>query len=91
MSDETPYYDITEGDWRVIATPSGGGDARIDFTYKGDPFRSLACPAYRVWNIPAHMTDIVADFEAGMRVASWPDFPSLPASQEPATDKEQQR
>lgn len=78
MSTETePFYDISEGDWRVVASPLGDGDATIEFTYKCEPFRTVTYPAYKVWNIPAHLRDIIEDFEHGMALASWTGFGSV--------------
>ena len=64
-------YDVSDGDWRVVATDSDvRGEAKIRFEYRGEFFREVRYPAYKVWNIPAHLRDIVADFEHGMALAS---------------------
>ena len=69
--DENIAYDITEGAWRVTATYLGEGpDARIEFFHNGEPFQAFEYPAYKIWNIAAHLHDIVADFEHGLALAS---------------------
>jgi hypothetical protein len=73
--EDSCIFDLTEGDWRVTAIDVGDGDAQVEFTYKSEPYRSLRYPAYKVWNIPAHLSDITADFEAGLELASWPGVP----------------
>jgi hypothetical protein len=75
VNDESRIFDITEGDWQVIATEADQGEALVEFTYKSEPYRSIRYPAYKVWNIPAHLSDITADFESGMELASWPGVP----------------
>jgi hypothetical protein len=68
------FFDITQGDWRVTADRSAeAGVARICFTHKGEPFREFDYLSYKVWNVAAHLHDIVTDFEQGMALASWPD------------------
>lgn len=64
-------YDITEGPWRVMCSYTGEGqDAFVTFWHNGEHYQSFDYPAYKVWNIAAHLHDIVADFEHGMAVAS---------------------
>lgn len=36
-----------------------GGDALIEIFLEGKPVRSFAFPAYKLWNIAAHFSDIV--------------------------------
>lgn len=79
MSSDEPFYDITEGDWRVVAVPHGEQQARIEFTYRGEPFKAVnGYPAYKVWNIPAHLHDIIEGFESHLA----PVVPT-PSTEEP--------
>lgn len=72
------YFDITEGDWRVVAEQTETrGVARVRFVHKGQPYREVDYPAYKVWNIAAHLADIIADFEHGMALASWSGIPAV--------------
>ncbi len=79
MTDQKYAYDITEGDWRVTAEAGYGvnGDTTITFYHKGEIYRTMPYPAYRIWNISAHFHDIVADFEDGMAKANWSGFPNV--------------
>lgn len=61
-------FDITEGDWRV--TGSYEGEGNIVFYKDGKEYKKLTYPGYKIWNIPAHLQDIIADFERGMAAAS---------------------
>lgn len=71
-------FDITEGDWHVVAARSvfTAGAATVVFEYKGKHYATVSYPAYKVWNIPAHLSDITEDFEVGMAAASWNGLPS---------------
>jgi hypothetical protein len=67
MSDERkPVYDISHRDWNVKAFYRGEKDQNADIviTRSGQPFREYEYPAYRIWNIAAHFSDMVENFEA---------------------------
>jgi hypothetical protein len=54
------------------------GDALIEIYRDGTPYRRFLYPAYKIWNIAAHFTDIV-DSEingdcAGYDLAGWTGF-----------------
>lgn len=76
-----PIYDITEGPWRVVAEDTETrGEARVRFWHEGELHREIQYPAYKVWNIAAHLADVIADFEHGMALASASGVPTGYAS-----------
>lgn len=58
------------------------GDALIEVFRDGQPLRWFLFPAYKVWNIAAHFSDIVDSEIAGDKVgydmAAWTGFTVLP-------------
>lgn len=58
------------------------GDALIEIFRDGEPLRWFLFPAYKVWNIAAHFSDIVDSELAGNKVgydmAAWTGFAVLP-------------
>ena len=52
-----------------------GGDALIEIFKDGAVIRSFKYPAYRIWNIAAHFSDIVdgeiEKHDGGYRAANW--------------------
>ncbi len=61
-------FNQTMGDWRV--TGSYDEPDNIIFYYKGKVHKKISYPGYKIWNIVAHLDDIVKDFEQGMAIAS---------------------
>lgn len=56
-----PAFDITDRGYNVKAfyIEDGKGDALIKITKDGNPLRKFLFPAYKIWNIAAHFSDIV--------------------------------
>ena len=58
------------------------GDALIEIFKDGKPLRWFLFPAYKVWNIAAHFTDIVDSEIAGDKIgydmAAWTGFSTIP-------------
>ena len=52
-----------------------GRDALVEIFKDGQPLREFIFPAYKVWNIAAHFTDIVdsevAKTTTGYEIAAW--------------------
>lgn len=50
-------------------------EALIEIFRNGDPLRNFLYPAYKIWNIAAHFSDIVdgelENHDGGYRMASW--------------------
>lgn len=70
MNGSRHAFDITQpngGDWRITGDYEGEGN--VVFYYKGEEYRRLTVPGYKIWNVAAHANDIVADFEVGMSIA----------------------
>jgi len=55
--------------------PPNAGDALIEIFKDGQRVRQFLFPAYKIWNIAAHFTDIVdseiAENDSGYRMAAW--------------------
>lgn len=66
--DKKLAFDETKGDWRV--TGSYDEPDNIVFYYKGEVHKKISYPGYRIWNIAAHLDEILEDFELGMDIAS---------------------
>ncbi|MBU2018014.1 MAG: hypothetical protein KJ941_00080 [Bacteroidetes bacterium] len=61
---EKPEFDIDDRDFNVKAwylkdTEESEGDALIEVKYKDKLIRQFLFPAYKIWNIAAHFSDIV--------------------------------
>lgn len=58
------------------------GDALVEIYRDGQPYRRFLFPAYKVWNIAAHFTDIVdGEIEgnfSGYDLAGWAGFHIVP-------------
>jgi hypothetical protein len=56
-------FDIEDRGFRVRAfyLEDDSGDAEIEMTKDGEPFKNFRYPAYRIWNIAAHFSDMVDD------------------------------
>jgi hypothetical protein len=54
------------------------GDALVEITRDGEPYRRFLWPAYKIWNIAAHFSDIVdGEIEgnfSGYDLAGWTGF-----------------
>lgn len=54
------------------------GDALVEITRDGEPYRRFLWPAYKIWNIAAHFQDIVnGEIEgnySGYDAAGWTGF-----------------
>lgn len=61
--------------WYLKNTESSKGDALIEITLNGEVIRRFLFPAYKIWNIQAHFTDIVdgeiEKSDRGYRMAAW--------------------
>jgi hypothetical protein len=61
---EKPEFDINDRDFNVKAwylknTEESKGDALIEVKYKDKLIQQFVFPAYKIWNIAAHFSDIV--------------------------------
>lgn len=71
--------------------PPRNGDALIEIHKDGQLVREFIYPAYRIWNIAAHFSEIVdgeiANHDGGYRAANWngitPTGPAQPLREEP--------
>ena len=58
------------------------GDALIEVFRDGNPYRRFLYPAYKIWNIQAHFSDIVnGEIEgnfSGYDMAGWTGFGVIP-------------
>jgi hypothetical protein len=54
------------------------GDALVEIFQNGEPYKRFLFPAYKIWNISAHFSDIVdSEIEgnnAGYDIAGWTGF-----------------
>ena len=62
--DESPAFDIDDREfnakaWYLKDTETSKGDALIEIRYKSELIRGFLFPAYKIWNIAAHFSDIV--------------------------------
>jgi len=61
---ETPEFDINDRGfnakaWYLKNTETSKGDALIEIRYNNELIRQFLFPAYKIWNIAAHFSDIV--------------------------------
>lgn len=57
-----PVYDVEQDDWRITATYATRDNLEI---YRGDQlYRTISYPTYKIWNIPAHLDDVIAQLNA---------------------------
>lgn len=61
---EKPVFDITDRGfnakaWYLVNTEESKGDALIEIKYDDVVVRQFIFPAYKIWNIVAHFSDIV--------------------------------
>lgn len=77
---EKPAFTIEERGFQAIAwyledTEESQGDALIKILRDGKLLREFSYPAYKIWNIAAHFSEIVdGELEksnAGYRMAAW--------------------
>ena len=78
-----------------LAEPAG--DALVEIFKDGEPYKRFRYPAYKVWNIAAHFSDIVDSEIAGdcqgYDLAGWTGFSVIhpqPIDQAPATGPQQE-
>jgi hypothetical protein len=57
-----PAFDETRGAWRVTATC--GPSENVTFYRDGKLYMSYTYPAYKIWNVLAHLDEIIADLES---------------------------
>ena len=71
MTYGTVAYEFDQGDFSFKATYllEPAGEAEIEIKKAGVVVKTFLFPAYKIWNIPAHAVDIVADLEGGLTVA----------------------
>jgi hypothetical protein len=64
MPEQTEYpieIDVTQGRWRITA--SYALEDNVTVYRDGEHFRTYTYPAYRIWNIPAHLDEYVTMLE----------------------------
>jgi len=59
---EAPAFDETRGKWRVTATYDKTDN--IVFYLDGVLYMSYTYPGYKIWNVLAHLDEIIADLES---------------------------
>jgi len=52
-------FEIENRGFKIRAFWGDGPEARIEITRDGQPYRSFAYPAYKIFNLAAHFEDIV--------------------------------
>jgi hypothetical protein len=57
-------FDVSQGPWRV--TGSYASEDNIAIYRDGEHFRTFTYPAYKIWNIPAHLADLIESLETGL-------------------------
>ena len=72
MKKQKLAFDITRDNWRV--TGSYDEPDNIVFYYKGRIKKIITYPGYKIWNIPAHLDEILENFKRGMAIASSTGF-----------------
>lgn len=80
FSSDNPYRGFTVKAFYLQAP--NDGDALVEIHKDGKPYRRFLFPAYKIWNIAAHFTDIV-DGEingnySGYDLAGWTGFNVIP-------------
>lgn len=63
-------FDKTRGDWRV--TGSYDEPDNIVFYHKGELFRAITYPGYKIWNIAAHFEDYIPELETELQNSGSP-------------------
>ena len=61
---ETVAYDDRWRGWRVAAFYREGQDARVIIARGDELVREFGYPAYQIYNIVAHLPDMVDDYES---------------------------
>jgi hypothetical protein len=81
---ELPIYEIIDRGfrvraWRLEDTETEKGDALVTIERDGSPLREFIYPAYRIYNIAAHFSDIVdgeiKNSSKGYEMANWNGLP----------------
>lgn len=62
-------FDIEHKGYRFKSSEKEKGDSLIEISRDGTVLKSFLFPSYKIWNIPAHADDIIADLESGLRIA----------------------
>ena len=64
-------FEGDEGDYHFVAwyLSEPKSDALVEISKDGQVVRSFLWPAYKIWNVAAHASDIVEDVDRGLRVA----------------------
>jgi hypothetical protein len=67
------------------------GDALVEIFKDDQPYRRFLFPAYKIWNIAAHFSDIVdgeiAGDNSGYDLAGWTGFHVIPIVELPAESR----
>lgn len=63
------YFDADHEGLHFHAEKADKGNALITISRDGEELRRFLWPAYKVWNIAAHASDIAADINHGLAVA----------------------
>jgi len=63
-STEPLAFDETIGIWRVTASYAEADN--VVFYREGKLYKTITWPGYKIWNIIAHLDEIIADFEHGL-------------------------
>jgi len=58
-------FDETRGEWRVTASYEEPNN--VTFYRNGQHYKTGTCPGYKIWNVLAHLDEIIADFEETSR------------------------
>lgn len=64
-------FDGEEGGLRFVAwyLVNPNGEALVEITRDGKVVKTFLWPAYKVWNVAAHASDIAADLNEGLAIA----------------------
>lgn len=64
-------FDITEKGLRFQAWyPDSGGEATVKISKGDEIIKEFTFPAYKIWNIAAHASDIADDIQSGLAIAA---------------------
>ena len=59
MIEEKLAFEVEDRGFKIRAFWGDGPDARIEITRNGEPYRTFNYPAYKIFNLAAHFSDIV--------------------------------
>lgn len=92
FSSKTPDRGFTVKAFYLVKP--NNGDALVEVYRDGEPYRRFLFPAYKIWNIAAHFSDIVdGEIEgnySGYDLAGWTWFGVIPITELPQPAQEPQ-